>query len=344
MRPISLERSWRETMKRTISLFLILMMVLTVPACAAEQTSPAPAENSETAHTSYTDVAPDDWYAEAAEYVLEQGIMNGTGNDRFSPQETFTRAQLATVLYRIAGEPAASGEDSFTDTDSGAWYADAVLWAEQTKVVNGVGNGRFAPGDPVTQEQLVTMLWRMEGEPSEAAASDTSPYAAQAVGWARENGVAPATADYTFAPKENAVRGQIAVLLQGYLLWKEEPNMDQISLTLAGQSVPVEWENNPSVDALRDLLRSGPLTVELSRYGGFEQVGSLGTSLPRNDGQTTTVPGDIVLYSGSNMVIFYGSNSWAYTRLGHITDKSKAELEALLGGGDVTAVLSLADR
>ena len=120
--------------------------------------------------------------------------------------------------------------------------------------------------------------------------------------------------------------------------------MEQISLTLAGQHVTVEWENNPTVDALRDLLRSGPLTVELSRYGGFEQVGSLGTSLPKDDVQTTTVPGDIVLYSGSNMVVFYGSNSWAYTRLGHITDKSKSELEALLGGGDVTAVLALTDR
>ena len=331
-------------MKRTISLFLILMMVVTIPACAAEQTGTAPAENRESSHTSYTDVAPDDWYAEAAEYVLEQGIMNGTGDNRFSPKDTFTRAQLAAVLYRIAGEPAVTGEDSFSDTDPAAWYASAVLWAEQTKVVNGVGNGRFAPSDPVTQEQLVTMLWRMEDQPEGASAEDASPYAAQAVGWARENGIAPATADYTFAPKENAVRGQIAVLLRGYLLGKEETGMEQISLTLAGQPVTVEWENNPSVDALRDLLRSGPLTVELSRYGGFEQVGSLGTSLPRNDTQTTTEPGDIVLYSGSNMVIFYGSNSWAYTRLGRITDKSKSELEALLGAGDVTAVLSIAVR
>ena len=328
-------------MKRTIPLFLVLMLALTLPACAAEQTVSDPAETGETAHTAYVDVAPEDWYAEAAEYVLEQGIMNGTGNDRFSPKDTFTRSQLATVLYRVAGEPAVTGEDSFSDTDPGAWYAPAVLWAEQTEVVNGVGNGRFAPNNAVTQEQLVTMLWRMEDHPEGTAAEDASPYAAQAVGWARENGIAPTTADYAFTPKEDAVRGQIAVLLKGYLLWKEEPNMDQISLTLAGQTVAVEWESNPSVDALRDLLKDGPLTVELSRYGGFEQVGSLGRSLPRNDTQLTTAPGDIVLYSGSNMVIFYGTNSWAYTRLGHITDKSRSELEALLDAGDVTAVLSL---
>jgi hypothetical protein len=76
-------------------------------------------------------------------------------------------------------------------------------------------------------------------------------------------------------------------------------------------------------------------------YGGFEQVGSIGQSLPREDRQTTTQAGDIVLYSGDQMVVFYGSNSWAYTRLGHITDKSPAELEELLGNGDVDITISV---
>ena len=71
-------------------------------------------------------------------------------------------------------------------------------------------------------------------------------------------------------------------------------------------------------------------------YGGFEQVGSIGSKLPRNDKQTTTAAGDIVLYSGNQMVIFYGSNSWAYTRLGHITDKDAEEMAELLSNGDVT--------
>lgn len=87
-------------------------------------------------------------------------------------------------------------------------------------------------------------------------------------------------------------------------------------------------------------MADGPLTVAMSGYGGFEQVGALGTSLPRNDVQTTTQAGDIVLYSGSNLVIFYGSNSWAYTRLGRITDKSASEIAALLGSGNVTIVIS----
>ena len=77
----------------------------------------------------------------------------------------------------------------------------------------------------------------------------------------------------------------------------------------------------------------------MSMYGGFEQVGSLGASLPRNDVQTTTSAGDIVLYSGNQMVIFYGSNAWAYTRLGRITDKSAREMAELLGNGNVTVTI-----
>ena len=104
--------------------------------------------------------------------------------------------------------------------------------------------------------------------------------------------------------------------------------------------VNVEWENNESVTALKALAKNG-LTVSMSMYGGFEQVGSLGASLPRNDRQTTTQAGDIVLYSGSQIVVFYGSNSWAYTRLGHITDRSAADMAALLGNGDVTVTIDM---
>ncbi|MBR3083204.1 MAG: DUF362 domain-containing protein [Oscillospiraceae bacterium] len=165
----------------------------------------------------FSDVPADAWYTEAVRFVSARGLMIGIGEDIFSPEDTFTRAQLATVLWRIAGEPAVTGEDVFTDTKPGAWYADAVLWAEQQKVVNGIGGGLFAPGDPVTQEQMATMLWRVEGEPEAAAATDASDYAAAAVGWARETGVAPMMADYTFTPGETASRAQIAAVLYAYL-------------------------------------------------------------------------------------------------------------------------------
>lgn len=104
--------------------------------------------------------------------------------------------------------------------------------------------------------------------------------------------------------------------------------------------VSVTWEDNEAVAALRDLAGEG-LRVDMSMYGGFEQVGALGASLPRDDKQTDTQPGDIVLYSGDQIVVFYGSNSWAYTRLGHITNRDAADMAALLGSGDVTLTIDL---
>lgn len=122
----------------------------------------------------------------------------------------------------------------------------------------------------------------------------------------------------------------------------EQNNIQESSsmrLLINNSEVSVSWENNEAVAALTDLVKAEPLEVNMSMYGGFEQVGSLGKSLPRNDKQTTTQAGDIVLYSGNQIVIFYGSNSWAYTRLGRITDKSASELTQLLGNGNVTVCL-----
>jgi hypothetical protein len=119
---------------------------------------------------------------------------------------------------------------------------------------------------------------------------------------------------------------------------KEEAGM--LKLTIGDTPVEVAWEENGSVEALRELVKVQPLTIKMSMYSTFEQVGSLGTSLPRNDVQTTTQAGDIVLYSGNQIVIIYGSNSWAYTRLGSITDKTADEMKALLGNGDVAITIS----
>ena len=121
---------------------------------------------------------------------------------------------------------------------------------------------------------------------------------------------------------------------------EEEPAVKTLTMKIGDTTVAVDWEENESVAALRELVKDKPLTVQMSMYGGFEQVGSLGTSLPRNDSQTTTAAGDIVLYSGNQIVVFYGSNSWAYTRLGHVTDKTAAEMAELLGNGNVTITIS----
>jgi len=114
-----------------------------------------------------------------------------------------------------------------------------------------------------------------------------------------------------------------------------------LQMKIGESLVEVEWEDNGSVEALKELCRETPLTTPMSMSGGFEQVGSIGPSPPREDSQTTTEAGDIVLYSGNQLVVFYGSNSWAYTRLGHIMDRPATELEELLGNGDVTVTLAV---
>ncbi|MCM1253217.1 MAG: cyclophilin-like fold protein [Clostridium sp.] len=100
-------------------------------------------------------------------------------------------------------------------------------------------------------------------------------------------------------------------------------------------------ENNESVEALMELLKDGELSMSASNYGGFEKVCSLGTTLPRNDHQTTTHAGDICLYNGNQIVIFYGSNSWAYTRIGKVSDMDEAELAKILSGEETEVVLFL---
>jgi hypothetical protein len=112
-----------------------------------------------------------------------------------------------------------------------------------------------------------------------------------------------------------------------------------MTLKIGERKVPVTWENNASVEELKKIASSG-LTIKMSKYGGFEQVGSIGHNITSNDKQTKTAPGDIVLYSGNQLVVFYGSNSWAYTRLGKI-NLSKSELKELLGKKDVTVTLSV---
>ena len=113
-----------------------------------------------------------------------------------------------------------------------------------------------------------------------------------------------------------------------------------MTMMIDGTKVNVEWEDNQAVERLRDMAEDGDITIQMSMYGGFEQVGSIGQSLPQDDKQTTTRSGDIVLYSGNQMVVFYGSNSWSYTRLGHISDKNEAEMADLLSQGDVKITIS----
>ena len=121
---------------------------------------------------------------------------------------------------------------------------------------------------------------------------------------------------------------------------KEEETMDRkMIVEVGGKHFTATLEDNKAADTLAEMMQEDPVTVQMSDYGGFEKVGDLGTELPTSNRQTTTQAGDIVLYQGNQIVIFYGSNSWSYTRLGRIDDLTG--WEAALGDGDVTVTFAL---
>ena len=189
---------------------LILCLGLSVTASAAE------------ADTGFSDVAADAWYAEAAAYCRDNGLMNGTTATTFSPNATMTRAQLCAVLYRMAGSPEMTGRDAFTDTPDGAWYEDAVLWAVRNRIMSGYTASTFGPHDPITREQLAAILWRYAGSPAaeagEAYADEASiaSWAVTAVDWARTRGFINGMSDGSFRPDGRATRAQVAAILMRY--------------------------------------------------------------------------------------------------------------------------------
>ena len=119
----------------------------------------------------------------------------------------------------------------------------------------------------------------------------------------------------------------------------EENTVTNMNVQVGDVVFSATLEENEAVSALVEMMRENPVVIQMSDYSGFEKVGSLGTSLPASNSQTTTQAGDIVLYNGNQIVIFYGSNSWSYTRLGHIDDLTS--WEEALGSGDVTVIFSL---
>lgn len=173
--------------------------------------------------TGYTDVDAGAWYADAVSYVTDNGLMGDTSSTAFSPEDAMTRAMLATVLYRAADTPAVTGTDDFNDTADGAWYADAVLWASRQGLVTGYGDGTFGTNDPVSREQIAAILWRYAGSPQAQDAQgfadegDISAYAADAVGWARANGIVNGKENNTFDPQGNATRAEVSTILRNYL-------------------------------------------------------------------------------------------------------------------------------
>ena len=174
----------------------------------------------------FTDVTEGDWFYDAVRYAYETGLMDGVGDNLFAPNSETTRAQLVTILYRLEGQPAVSGDLPFTDVETGTWYTDAILWAAQNNIVNGTTDTTFAPGNDITREQLVTVLYRYaESKGYDVSASadltgypdagQVQDYAQPAMAWAVAEGIVEGV-DGTLNPAGNASRAQIATILMRF--------------------------------------------------------------------------------------------------------------------------------
>ena len=174
----------------------------------------------------FYDVRPDAWYAGDVEYAFEHGLMNGVGPFTFKPEATTTRAQVVTILHRLAGSPDL-GASPFTDTPAGAWYTKAVAWAYKRGIVNGVGNNRFSPDSPVTREQLAVMLYNYartvryptaaRADLSKFADADrVSSWARDALAWANAVGLINGVGGNRLNPGGSATRAQVSAILHRF--------------------------------------------------------------------------------------------------------------------------------
>ena len=171
----------------------------------------------------YTDLEPDKWYHEAVDFVLDEGLMNGMGGSIFAPGGVMNRAQLVTILYRLAGSPAVEDCAPFEDVPAGQWCTAAVIWARDNGITTGYSETRFAPEEPVVREQMVTFLARyyaLQGEQIDGAdlsgytdADRISGYARPAFRWAVENGIVQGVGAGGLDPHGTAIRAQIAAIL-----------------------------------------------------------------------------------------------------------------------------------
>lgn len=176
--------------------------------------------------TKFNDVSANDWFASAVDYVTGKGMMNGTADNTFSPKANTTRGMVVTVLYRLENQPSTSAA-SFTDVASGAYYANAVAWANANGIVSGYGSGKFGPNDKVTREQLAAILYRyaqykkydVSGANSLDGYTDVqsvSSYAVPALQWANAAGVVTGKSGSKLDPKGNATRAEVAAMLMRF--------------------------------------------------------------------------------------------------------------------------------
>jgi hypothetical protein len=170
------------------------------------------------------DVREGVWYYSAVRFVAQNGLMNGTGKNTFSPQAAANRGMIVAILHKLSGSEETL-QSSFRDVVSGAYYAKGVAWAQKNDIVAGYGNGLFGPEDSITREQMITILWKFAGLPAADTTSlvvfkdagEISPYAGYAMAWAYESGIIAGKGSGIVDPKGIVTRAETAKILESYL-------------------------------------------------------------------------------------------------------------------------------
>ena len=178
----------------------------------------------------FADVRETDWHYDAVQYVCENGLMNGVSDEYFDPDATLTRSMMVTLLWRLAGEPVVNYLMPFDDVDQGSWYGEAVRWAASEGIVSGVSDSAYAPGDPITREQLAVILYRFAqymgydvsvGEDTNILSyedfAEISEYAIPAIQWACGSGLMRGVTDSELSPHGTATRAQIATMMMRFI-------------------------------------------------------------------------------------------------------------------------------
>ena len=176
----------------------------------------------------FTDVKITDWFYASVKYVSQNNLMNGVSETAFAPDNALTRAMLVTALYRAEGEPATNRSIPFADIEMGSWYANAVTWAQQNGIINGVSETEFSPDDNITREQIAAIMHRyakfkgmdavtLEENLHYADVNEISEYAVSAMNWAVGTGLMKGKSTTTINPKDNATRAEIAAILQRFM-------------------------------------------------------------------------------------------------------------------------------
>ena len=218
----------------------------------------------------FTDVKEADWFYDSVQYVYENQMMSGTGDDVFTPDAATTRGMIVTILYRMEGNPATDSDAKFTDVSAGQYYAEAAAWANEKNIVNGYGSGAFGPNDPITREQMAAVLYRyakLKGYHTAAAgnlvgfadAGDVSVYAVDPAKWAVGNGLISGVGNNMLAPGASSTRAQIAVILTRFCknIIPSGPVDPSDSVIYENRDLgfaiefPNTWEDSYSVEANR---------------------------------------------------------------------------------------------